>query len=334
MLRTGRTIRLQRRLQSAKVASGVKSCPVCKSNFPGKTPRCPLDGSALVDMGADLLAGRVVAGRYRLIDRCGSGAVAEVYRAWDVRSGATVATRVPTQEFANDAWFRARLQDQVRCFHRAAPHDALVPVLDVLDRAAGGRVLVVTEFVSTPALPHVLMSGPVPLVAAVDAGVQIASLMEHLHSRDVLARDLRAGAVFLPASPGAKVRVTIDALAPGPTCTPDPVPALQTVGAHMAVGYLAPERVRGEPGTAAGDIYALGALIFEMCTGRPMFGGAVNEVVEAHLAAPPPVLRQVNAAMPEALEALLMRMFAKVPRFRPNASDVRAELHALRTVLG
>lgn len=312
----------------------VKSCPACKSNFPAKTPRCPLDGSTLVDVGPDLLAGRVVAGRYRFIERCGAGPAAEVYRTHDVRTGALVAARVPQPKLAADPWYRARLQDQVRCFHRAAPHDALIPVLDVVEGVAGGRTLVVTEFVSTPSLPQVLMSGPVPLLAALDAGVQLAGLLEHLHAREVLARDLRAGAVFLPASPNARVRVTIDALTAGPTCPPDPVPALQGIGAHMAVGYLAPERVRGEPGAAAGDLYALGALLFEMLTGRPMFQGAVHDVVQSHLDAPPPVLRQVQPSMPPALEALLMRLFAKVARFRPTASEARAELTAVRASAG
>lgn len=317
-----------------RVSLRVKSCPACKSNFPGKTPRCPLDGSTLVDAGPDLLGGRVLAGRYRLIDRCGASVASEVYRTTDVRTGLLVAARILPQSVASDAWHRARLQDQVRCYHRAAPHDALIPVLDVIDNVAGGRSLVITEFVATPPLPHVLVSGPVTLNSAVDAGMQLAGLVEHLHARDVLARDLRAGAVFLPAAPGAKVRVTIDALVSGITCQPDPVPAMQSIAPHMAVGYLAPERIRGEPGAPAGDIYALGALLFEILTGRPMFQGVPGDVVQSHLSAPPPVLRHVQPSMPVALEALLMRMFAKVARFRPTASEVRTELSSIRATLG
>lgn len=311
----------------------MKSCPACKSNFPAKTPRCPLDGSALVDLGPDLLAGRVVAGRYRFIDRCGAGAAAEVYRTYDIRTGVHVAARVQAPGLVGDAWSRARIDDQVRSYHRAAPHEALVPVLDVVDGGAAARTLVVTEFVPTPPLSQVLMGGPVPLPAALEAGVQLAGLLEHLHGREVLARDLRAGAVFLPVAAGQKVRVTVEALATGPSCPPDPVPALQGASAHVAAGYVSPERARGEPGVAAGDIYALGALVFEMCTGRPMFQGGVLEVAQAHVQAPPPVLRAVSPAMPEALEALLMRMFAKVPRFRPTALEVRTELAAARAAL-
>ncbi len=179
-----------------------------------------------------------------------------------------------------------------------------------------------------------LVSGPVTLNSAVDAGVQLAALVEHLHAREVLARDLRAGAVFLPATPGAKVRVTIDALVSGLTCGPDPTAAIQSIAPHMSVGYFAPERIRGEPGAPAGDIYALGALLFEILTGRPMFQGVPSDVVQAHLSAPPPVLRHVQPSMPLALEALLMRMFAKVARFRPTASEVRSELTSIRATLG
>lgn len=311
----------------------MKSCPSCKSNFPAKTPRCPLDGSTLVELGPDLLAGRVVAGRYRFVERCGAGAVAEVYRAFDVRTGVHVAARVQAPALVGDAWCRARIDDQVRSFHRAAPHDALVSVLDVLDGGAAARTLVVTEFVPTPPLSQVMIAGPVPLPAALDAGVQLAGLLEHLHGRDVLARDLRAAAVFLPVSAGQKVRVTVEALATGPACAPDPVPALQAASPYVAAGYVSPERARGEPGAPSGDIYALAALLFEMCTGRPMFPGAVLDVARAHVSAPPPVLRDFAPAMPEPLEALLMRMFAKVPRFRPTALEVRTELSAVRAAL-
>ncbi len=312
----------------------MKSCPACKSNFPGKTPRCPLDGSSLIDAGADLLGGRVVAGRYRFVDRCGAGPVSEVYRTIDVRTGALVAARILPQQVAADPWYGARLQEQVRCFRRAAPHDALIPVLDVIDDVAGGRTLVVTEFVATPPLPHVLVAGPVALPAALDAGVQLAALVEHLHARDVLARDLRAGAVFLPPAAGGKVRVIFDALAMGPACALDTTSAVHSIAPHMAIGYYAPERLRGEAGAAPGDVYAMAALLFEIVAGRPAFYGASADVVRAHLEAPPPVLRHVHAAMPEALEALFMRMFAKVPRFRPSAAEVRAELVAIRVALG
>lgn len=275
-----------------------------------------------------------MAGRYRFIDRCGASAASEVYRTTDVRTGLLVAARILPQSAASDAWYRARLQDQVRCFHRAAPHAALIPVLDVVDNVAEGRSLVVTEFVATPPLPHVLVSGPVTLTAALDAGIQLAALLEHLHARDVLARDLRAGAVFLPATPGAKVRVTIDALVSGLTCPPDPTPAIQSIAPHLAVAYLSPERIRGEPGAPPGDLYALGALLFEIVSGRPMFQGLPNDVVQAHIAAPPPVLRHLHPSMPVALEALFMRMFAKVARFRPTAAEVRAELSSIRAALG
>lgn len=307
----------------------MKTCPVCKASYPGKPPRCPLDGAALLDGGADLLGGRVVAGRYRLVERVGVGASAEVYRTHDVRTGAVVAARVPREAQSEAA--RARLHEQVRAFRMAAPHDALVPVLDVLDGSVGGRSIVVTEFVSAPPLPHVLAAGAVPFATALDAGARLAALLSHLHGRDVIARDLRAGAVFLAvgASP-ATVRVTIDALAPGPAAPPEPLPDPSHTAPHVAVAYAAPERIRGEPITAAADVYALGALLFEMLTGHPAFSGEPGEVLRAHLDAPAPVLRQVVPEMPRALEGLLARMFAKRPQFRPSAADVLRELEALR----
>jgi len=307
----------------------VKVCPTCKSSYPGKPPRCPLDGAMLYDLGPDLLGGRVVARHFRMIERCGAGTTADVYRALDVKTGAVVAARVPTAYGSDDATQRERLTDQVRAFRAAAPHDMLVPVLDVLDRAVDGRTVVVTEFVSTPALPHVLAAGPVPLDAALAAGVQIASLLEHLHARSVLARDLRAGALFLASTGATRVRLSIDALATGPTSAPDPVPAVRALSPNMAAAYLCPERIRGGPCTTAGDVYAFAALLFEMLTGHPAFKGDGPSVIAQHLDAPAPVLRQVAPDLPKELESLLARMFAKLPRFRPTPSEVRKALSEL-----
>gem|GEM_PF-1356263 len=312
-----------------RVPGSVKVCPTCKSSYSGKPPRCPLDGAALYDLGPDLLGGRVVARHYRMIERCGAGTTADVYRALNVKSGAIVAARVPTAYGSDDATQRERLTDQVRAFRAAAPHDVLIPVLDVLERAVDGRTVVVTEFVSTPALPHVLAAGPVPLDAALAAGVQIASLLEHLHARSVLARDLRAGAIFLASTGATRVRLSIDALATGPTAAPDPVPALRALSPHMAAAYLCPERIRGGPCTAAGDVYAFAALLFEMLTGHPAFQGEGPAVIAQHLDAPAPVLRQAAPALPKELEGLLAKMFAKLPRFRPTPAEVRAALAAL-----
>lgn len=307
----------------------MKTCPVCKASYPGKPPRCPLDGAALVDGGADLLGGRVVAGRYRFVERAGVGATAEVYRTHDVRTGAIVAARIPLDAHAGASL--DRLHEQVKAFRMAAPHDALVPVLDVLEGAVSGRAVVVTEFVAAPPLPHVLAAGAIALPTALDAGARLASLLAHLHGRDVVARDLRAGAVFLAAgATPVTVRVSIDALAPGPACPAEPLSAPHPLAPHVAVAYAAPERIRGEPITPAADVYALGALLFEMLTGHPAFAGDAAEVLRAHLDAPAPVLRQVVPSMPKALEGLLARMFAKRPQFRPSAADVLRELDALR----
>lgn len=307
----------------------MKVCPTCKSSYTGKPPRCPLDGATLYDLGPDLLGGRVIARHFRMIERCGAGATADVYRALDVQSGAVIAARVPTAYGSDDATQRERLTDQVRAFHAAAPHDMLVPVLDVLERAVDGRTVVITEFVSTPPLPHVLAAGPVPMDAALAAGVQIAALLEHLHARSVLARDLRAGAVFLASTGAVRVRLSIDALATGPTSAPDPLPAIRALSPHMAPAYLSPERIRGEACAPAGDVYALAALLFEMFTGKPAFVGDGPSVVQQHLEAPAPVLRQAAPGLPKELEGLLAKMFAKKPQFRPTPGDVRGALAKL-----
>jgi hypothetical protein len=264
----------------------VKTCPVCRASYPGKPPRCPLDGATLEDSGPDLLGGRVVAGRYRLVERVGVGTTAEVYRTHDLRSGAVVAARVPVQHGHEAS--RVRIHDQVKAFRMAAPHEALVPVLDLLDRAVAGRVVAITEYVSAPPLPHLLAAGPLALPVALEAGARLAALLEHLHTRDVLARDLRASAVFVAATPGSVgVKLSIDALAPGPVCPPE----THAVGDGRAHRPHTPPRptsrrsvMRGEPVSHRGErhLRARGALLFEIPHGPARVSGRRRgEIVRA-----------------------------------------------------
>lgn len=271
-----------------------------------------------------------MAGRYRLIDRRGVGSTAEVYRTYDVKEGRVVAARLLTDAYAHDPVQQSRLYAHVDAYKRVAPHPMLLPVLDVVRTGLDRRTLVITELSDLVTVTQLTTTGPLPRQIVLDVASQIASLLEHLHAREVLARDLRAGSVFLGTSPGVTVRLSVDALAPGPICDADPVPALTGPAPHFAAVYASPERIRGEPGVAAGDIYALGAVIFEMLTARPIFQGSLADVLSQHLDAPVPVLRQIDASMPAALEALLARMLAKKTRFRPVASEVVRELESIR----
>ncbi len=308
----------------------VKSCSVCRSNFSGKPPRCPIDGGPLVDVGPDLLAGRVIAGHYRIIDRRGAGATSEVYRAHDVRAGTFVAVRILSPAAARDPRHRTYFTDHATAWKKAAAETVLVPVLDVVPGGLDGRDFCVSEFVQTPALQHVLLAGAVPLPAAIDSVITLAGLLDRLHGREILARDLRPGAVFLSTTPTAVVRLSSDALVLGPVAAPDPPSGNNSFLPFVHVPYASPERLRGEPTGSPSDVYALGALFYEVLTGHPVFLGTAKEVAEQHLQSPVPVLRHVNPSMPAELEALLARMLAKVPRFRPTAAEVAKALHALR----
>ncbi len=265
----------------------------------------------------------MVGGRYRLMERCGVGPHAEIYRTHDVKAGAVVAARVPN---GADNVVRKRLADQVRAYNLVAPHPCLVPVVDVVDRVMGGRTVVVTEFVTTPALPHLLAANTVTVPQGVGAMLLLAGFLEHIHSRGVVARDLRAGAVFLGVADKVTVRVTLDALTPGPEAPVEPLVSGEVVPRYAAAAYVAPERLRGEPSTAASDVYALAALGFEILTGRPAFPGSTSDVIKLHQDAPAPVLRQLLPGAPRALEALFARMFAKLPKYRPSVREVSEAL--------
>ncbi len=168
--------------------------------------------------------------------------------------------------------------------------------------------------------------GPLPVPEAVTITAQLASALDELHRAGLLQRDLSPGHVILvPGGAVPHVRLIDSGVA-----TRIPGTAIFEITGKPA--YVSPEHAAGKLVSFRSDLYALGAMLFEMLTGRPLYEGTIDQVLEAQRGTPPPTLAQAAPSLsaPGAITTLLGQLLAKDPRERPfSAQQVRRTLEPL-----
>jgi serine/threonine-protein kinase len=194
--------------------------------------------------------GRVLGGRYRLVELLGQGGMATIYRAQDTQLGRDVAVKVLRAEYGTDEAFVARFRQEARSA-AALSHPSIVNVFDYGTDEAGP--FIVMELVTGGDLGQVLRErGPLPPEAARSVAQQIAEALAAAHARGIIHRDIKPSNVLLTG--GGRVKVGDFGIAQAFTAS-----ALTSPGVTMgSVHYFSPEQARGEHLTPASDIYALG----------------------------------------------------------------------------
>jgi serine/threonine-protein kinase len=267
-------------------------------------------------------------GRYRLVEIIGQGGMAVVYRAEDTLLGRQVAVKVLREELAGDPEFLGRFRSEAQSA-AALTHPNIVNVYDV--GADQGQQYIVMELVTGSTLKQIIQKrGPLPLSEALDLGVQICAAAEIAHRRGIVHRDLKPQNVIVNADGVAKVADFGLAQWAADLAQAGAGPSAATV--LGTVHYLSPEQIQGKAATAASDIYAIGAILYEMLTGRVPFDGATPDAVAAkQVQEPPTPPRQVNERLPAAIDAFVLRALAKDPALRfPTARELGAALSSYR----
>ncbi len=300
-----------------------KLCPSCGYRYGRAAARCAIDGSALVALD-DPLRGRLLAGRYRVGAELGAGAMATVYDGVDERTGAPVAIKVPDPETLADPALAQRFLREGRV-GLAVRHPRVAATLDVgLDRDVHFLVM---ERLDGETLAARVSRGPLSVAEAVSYARQLADALAALHAQGVVHRDVKPSNVFLVAGSGPSERVRLLDLGVAHAAHEDALTASRAVLGTSRT--MAPEQARGERATAASDLYALGAVLFEMLTGAPVFRGNDLAIRRAHLATPAPRVRSLRPDAPDDLDELVDVMLAKDPSRRPpSAAHVRERLDA------
>jgi serine/threonine protein kinase/tetratricopeptide (TPR) repeat protein len=269
-----------------------------------------------------LLPGTLLAGRYRIVHRLGGGGMGEVYRAQDLKLEQEVALKFLPTDLADEETWLERFLDEVR-LARQISHPNVCRVYDVGE--VGGSHFLTMELVPGDDLERLLARiGRLPLDKALEMGRQVGRGIAAAHDLGILHRDLKPANLILDAQ--GEVRVLDFGLA----TLADGTDRALFAGTPA---YMAPERLAGEAATVAGDLYALGLVLYRAITGRPAFAGTtVTELLAARREGPPAALSLRIDGLPPAVDAAILGCLAAEPERRPASALV--VVAALDAVLG
>src|SRR3954453_1518038 len=256
----------------------------------------------------------ILAGRYRVIDRLGSGGMATVYLAEDERLGRKVAVKRLHADSPEDAAQRFEREAKVGA---SLSHPNLVTVFDTVADDEG--VLIVMEYVAGENLAELMARERVPAEQAVSILRQVAGALDHAHQAGVVHRDVKPANILI--SPDGKAKVVDLGIATASERT-------QITQAGTVLGtpsYMAPEQLEGGNITKAVDIYALGAVSYELLSGKKARSGRTPVEIAHQIASDPaPDIRGAwTDAPPQAADAL-QRAMARNPSERPATAGQMA----------
>lgn len=269
--------------------------------------------------------GRLIAGRYRVERRLGSGGMAEVFLARDATLGRLVAVKVLRERFADDEQFVARFHREARAA-AALNHPNVVAVHD--RGVSAGSSYIVMEYVPGETVRELVQrAGRLSPAAARVIELDLLAALQAAHEGGIVHRDVTAKNVLLTED--GRVKVTDFGIARFGSST------LTSTGVVMGTSrYLSPEQARGEPTDERSDLYSAGVVLFEMLTGRLPFEGN-NDLAIAlrHANEPAPAPTALVPDLPPALDALVGRALRKDPAQRfQTAREFAAALTALDLV--
>jgi eukaryotic-like serine/threonine-protein kinase len=253
-------------------------------------------------------------GRYEILQPLGQGAMGCVYEARDPVIDRTVAVKtVGSLLLGSQAAeeFLERFRREARAAGRLS-HPNVVPVHDMGVDEATGTPFIVMEYVDGVSLATVLKENPVlPLPQALELLEQVAAALDEAHRSGIVHRDVKPGNVFLDTR--GRVKVGDFGIARLPESD------LTETGVRLGTpGYLPPEVLQGEKADARGDVFALGALAYQVLTGRRPFEGPTREAIAVQvLQSDPAEPRTLRPDLPAPVSELVMRALRRDPKGRP-----------------
>jgi serine/threonine protein kinase len=270
-------------------------------------------------------------GPYEIRGPLGAGGMGEVHRAHDPRLHRDVAIKVLPPAFASDADRLSRFEQEARAV-AALNHPNILAIYDV--GSDQGRPFLVTELLEGETLRSRLSRDPIPLRHAIELAVQIALGLAAAHEKGIVHRDLKPENLFVAKDRRAKILDFGLAKLVGPggpgesTIAAGPTVSGTVLG---TVGYMAPEQVRGEPADHRSDLFALGAVLHEMLTGKRAFEApTAAETLTAILRSDPEPIGSSGRDIPPALERIALRCLEKDPRQRyQSAHDLAFQLESV-----
>jgi eukaryotic-like serine/threonine-protein kinase len=273
-------------------------------------------------------------GPYEILGRLGAGGMGEVYRAKDTRLDRLVAVKVLSAHLSADPQVRQRFEREARAIS-SLNHPNICALYDIGEvESPDPFQFLVMELVGGESLADRLRKGPLPMDEALLRGVEIADALQNAHHHGIVHRDLKPGNVML-----TKAGIKLLDFGLAKTGQTNGLARLQTEASTSVnltlegtilgtLQYMAPEQLEGLEVDARTDIFAFGAVLFEMITGRKAFAaGSQAGLISAILKDHPPPVSSFSGMSPPPLDRLIRKCLAKDPAERwQDASDLRDEL--------
>src|SRR5467141_4040799 len=260
-------------------------------------------------------------GPYEILAPLGAGGMGEVYRARDTRLDRTVAIKILPPHLSEDPILRQRFEREAKAIS-SLNHPHICVLYDVGKQ--DGTQFLVMECVEGETLAKRLERGPLPLEQALKYGMQIADALDKAHRTSVVHRDLKPGNIMLTGS-GAKLldfglAKAAPPLAAGETLTAAATRTTPVTDQGTIIGtfqFMSPEQVEGKEVDARSDIFSLGAVLYEMLTGRRAFEGKSQlSVASAVLEKEPASISEAKPMTPQVLDYAIRTCLAKEPERR------------------
>jgi eukaryotic-like serine/threonine-protein kinase len=257
---------------------------------------------------------RTLNGRYRLLERIGSGGMAAVFRAQDLKLGRFVAIKMLHESLTSDEGFLRRFQKEA---HAAAnlTHPNIVTVHDI--GQDGHRHYIVMEFIDGQTLKQLIREQTrnntlLPISRTLDLAIQTCNGLGYAHRADLVHCDMKPQNILVTRDDRVKVADFGIARAISE--------ASQNLGDSQVWGtpqYFSPEQAAGEAPTPASDVYGIGVILFEMLTGQlPFSADTPTALALKHLQERPPSTIEINPAVPRQLDQIVQKLLSKEPAAR------------------
>jgi serine/threonine protein kinase len=269
------------------------------------------------------MVGRLLGGRYRVIDKIGEGGMAIVYKAQCTLLNRIVAVKVLKAQYGSDSDFVERFRREAQSA-ASLSHPNIVNVYDVGND--NGSHYIVMEYVRGRSLKDIVKRGaPLRIRDMIAYSCQILLALDHAHSNSIVHRDIKPHNIIVTDE--GDIKVTDFGIARATNAG-----SLTEAGVIMGtVAYFSPEQAKGRDIGPQSDIYSLGIVTYEMLTGRvPFRGDSAISVALQHIQDQPRPPSRINAAVPKSLERVVLKALAKDPRDRYVSA--MAMLEDLRSV--
>lgn len=268
-------------------------------------------------------------GHYRVVEQIGTGGMGVVYRAYDERLDRTVAIKVlPRGVLENETARKRFRREALSLAHINHPNIATLHDVGVQD----GTDYLVMEDIPGITLEQLIQSGPVPIPEVRSLGIQICEGLVAAHERGIIHRDLKPGNMCV--TPDGRLKILDFGLAelePRPSQAGATVTATQVHETSGTIPYMAPEQLQGKPGDMRSDLWAVGAVLYELSCGRRAFPGKVATAIAADIIhKQPDGPRYFRPEIPAAFEKVVLRCLQKNPANRYGST--RALLNDLQEV--